>query len=50
MKIFEDELERCPRCKKLVLYPSHDCPVDDLDEENYSDRLAYGFKLLDMED
>ncbi len=50
MKIYNDELEYCPICKKVVLHVGHDCPVDDLDEDNYSDRLTYGFKLLDMED
>ncbi len=50
MKILEKELEYCPICKKIVSYFYHDCPVDDLEEDNYSDRLEYGFKLLDMED
>ncbi len=51
MKIYKNEREYCPICKKLIFDFSHDCFEDKLEEkENYSDRLAYGFKLLDMED
>ncbi len=42
--------EYCPICKELVIDNSHDCPEEELEEENYSDRLTYGFKLLNMED
>ncbi len=54
----ENKLEYCPIChEEVILDASHDdkcykdCIEDELGlEENYSDRLAYGFKLLDMEE
>ncbi len=50
-------IEYCPECGKIILDTNHenhcyrDCIEDELAlEENYADRLAYGFDLVNMED
>ncbi len=49
-------VEYCPICGKTILDDSHDeqcyedCIEEELGEGNYSDRLAYGFDLLNMEE
>ncbi len=50
MILLLNDSEYCTVCKKLILDTCHVCDEEELEEENYSDRLAYGFKLLDMED
>lgn len=43
-------LEYCPYCEKPVLDTGHECCAKKTNENNFSDRLDYGFSLLDMED
>ncbi len=43
------DIEICKHCGDLILDAIHDCQ-EELDEQNYSDRLQKGFDMLDMED
>ncbi len=47
---YDGEVERCSYCHDVITDTSHDQCKEKLSEYNYSDRLTYGFKLLDMEE
>ncbi len=48
---YQNKVERCTYCDKIIVDSFHYCDDETniADEKSYSDRLAYGFKLLDME-
>lgn len=49
---YEDSVERCELCN-IKIHSSLGCSCrkkEKIDENNYSDRLTFGFDLLDMED
>ena len=49
----ESEIERCENCGEFILDLSHDCGgvvEGNSKDKNYSDKLEYGFDLLNMED
>ncbi len=49
---YQDEVERCTYCDEIIVDSFHVCDYETniADDKNYSERLAYGFYLLDMED